>query len=76
MNSKKTALQLGQSGSKRAIPAFDHFVRQKAEAEVKSKQKRGEAPQPEPGTVASQMAVDLSKAVQPAYEFYVQQKAV
>jgi hypothetical protein len=75
MISKRTALQIGQSASKHGIPAFDHFVKQKAAAEVKSKQKRGEAPQPDPGTVASQMAVDLSKAVQPAYESYVQQKA-
>jgi hypothetical protein len=75
MTSKRTVLQMGQSASKYGIPSFDHAVRQKAEAEVKSKQKRGEAPQPAPETVASQMAVDLSKAVQPAYEFYVQQKA-
>ena len=34
MTSKRTALQLGQSASKHGIPAFDYFVRQKAEAEV------------------------------------------
>ncbi len=74
MSSKKIASKVGQSFSEQAVPAFDHFVKKKAAAEVKDKQKRGEAPHPEPETIGSQTAVDSSKAAEPAYKSYVKQK--